>query len=127
MSSRRARVGSVIDRNWGEVFDLLPRTRPEGDPNARFMSDPARDGFSFVGRFTSNAEDVQAQYRATSLQTTKTITSSTPVITVVRSNLTGPVNEGDVLHRRETGEDFIVGKASDGGFDRVVYKLRPSR
>ncbi|MGF3027527.1 hypothetical protein ACQVP2_32575 [Methylobacterium aquaticum] len=125
-AQRRARVAGVVDRHWGEGFTLTPRALPAGDRSGRPMADPSRQPFSFVGRFTSAAEEIRGRDRNVSIQMTRPMVSSSPTVTVVRANLTGEIREGDLLKRDETGETFIVGQMPDGRFERLVLKLRPT-
>lgn len=125
-SARRARVAGVIDRQWGESFTLTPRTTPPDDPSGRLVADPSRQSFTFTGRFTSAAADVQARDRNTAISTTRPMTSSSPTVTVARANLSGEVREGDLLTQGDTGARFVVGQVPDGRFERIVLKLRPA-
>ncbi|KTS30860.1 hypothetical protein NS228_06205 [Methylobacterium indicum] len=123
-SARRARVAGVIDRQWGESFTLSPRSTPPGDRSARPGPDPSRAPFDFIGRFTSAADEIRGRDRNVSIQMTRPMVSSSPTVTVVRTNLRGEIREGDLLKRDETGETFIVGQIPDGRFERLVIKLR---
>lgn len=123
-SARRARVAGVVDRQWGESFTLTPRTTPPGDRSGRPMADPSRQPFSFIGRFTSAAEEIRGRDRNVSIQMTRPMVSSTPTVTVVRANLAGEVREGDLLRQDETGALFVIGQIPDGRFERLVLKLR---
>ncbi|WP_158810227.1 hypothetical protein [Beijerinckia sp. L45] len=123
-----AASGAVHDIVLGETFSIEPKTKKPGDPDARFIADPARPAQTFVGVWTDPQADISPTNRTghpagegAKFDGTK------PTVDFQTDALPYPPLIGDVITRTKTSDRFTVADPGDDSFGRSTVALTAAK